>query len=325
MFSLPYDARTIYDDNTMSDLYFKYFNELSLIEDIRKKNLYCNEIQSLVKQLSVYKENIIVQNEFTLGTESTLTGSIVRAAAEFLKSLLIWIKNTAWKIYRNTKVFLGVHSGISKKAARIIKNLNNMKDPVPTPENKEKFQNIQVTDIDYESNKLFTYLNFFKKNVENLKPRDASTAVKDARQDEEIEASYYPTLIKEQLDKLKPRQNLNPFNEYTREKVAKFASNIINLYDYLYTAGPDILKNYDEITRISRMSEIEFQKTRILRPSDKSKLQIYKVKLLLYNRGVDLCTEELNKLLRMYSFIENTQPEKSGNTNTNNRPQQQNT
>lgn len=37
MFSLPYDARTIYDDNTMSDLYFKYFNELSLIEDIRKK------------------------------------------------------------------------------------------------------------------------------------------------------------------------------------------------------------------------------------------------------------------------------------------------
>lgn len=71
------------------------------------------------------------------------------------------------------------------------------------------------------------------------------------------------------------------------------------------------------------MSEIEFQKTRILRPSDKSKLQIYKVKLLLYNRGVDLCTEELNKLLRMYSFIENTQPEKSGNTNTNNRPQQQ--
>ena len=109
------------------------------------------------------------------------------------------------------------------------------------------------------------------------------------------------------------------------EKVAKFASNIINLYDYLYAAGPDILKNYDEITRISRMSEIEFQKTRILRPSDKSKLQIYKVKLLLYNRGVDLCTEELNKLLRMYSFIENTQPEKSGNTNTNNRPQQQNT
>ena len=222
-------------------------------------------------------------------------------------------------------MFLGVHSGISKKAARIIKNLNNMKDPVPTPENKEKFQNIQVTDIDYESNKLFTYLNFFKKNVENLKPRDASTAVKDARQDEEIEASYYPTLIKEQLDKLKPRQNLNPFNEYTREKVAKFASNIINLYDYLYAAGPDILKNYDEITRISRMSEIEFQKTRILRPSDKSKLQIYKVKLLLYNRGVDLCTEELNKLLRMYSFIENTQPEKSGNTNTNNQPQQQNT
>lgn len=322
MFSLPYDSQTISDDNAMSDLYFKYFNELSLIEDMRKKNLYCNEIQTLVKQLSVYKENIVVQNEFTLGTESTLTGSIVRAAAEFLKSLLIWIKNTAWKIYRNTRTFLNVHSGISRKAAKIVKDLSRMKDPVATPEAREKFQNIQVTDIEYESNRLFTYFDFFKKKVENLKPRDASVAVKDARQDDEIEASYYPTLIKEQLDKLKPKQNLNPFNEYTREKIAKFAENIIKLYDYLYAAGPDILKNYDEITRISRMSEIEFQKTRILRPSDKSKLQIYKVKLLLYNRGIDLCKDALNKLLRMYSFVENTQPEKLDNSNTNNQPQQ---
>lgn len=322
MFSLPYDSQTISDDNAMSDLYFKYFNELSLIEDMRKKNLYCNEIQTLVKQLSVYKENIVVQNEFTLGTESTLTGSIVKAAAEFLKSLLIWIKNTAWKIYRNTRTFLNVHSGISRKAAKIVKDLSRMKDPVATPEAREKFQNIQVTDIEYESNRLFTYFDFFKKKVENLKPRDASVAVKDARQDDEIEASYYPTLIKEQLDKLKPKQNLNPFNEYTREKIAKFAENIIKLYDYLYAAGPDILKNYDEITRISRMSEIEFQKTRILRPSDKSKLQIYKVKLLLYNRGIDLCKDALNKLLRMYSFVENTQPEKLDNSNTNNQPQQ---
>ena len=322
MFSLPYDSQTISDDNAMSDLYFKYFNELSLIEDMRKKNLYCNEIQTLVKQLSVYKENIVVQNEFTLGTESTLTGSIVRAATEFLKSLLIWIKNTAWKIYRNTRTFLNVHSGISRKAAKIVKDLSRMKDPVATPEAREKFQNIQVTDIEYESNRLFTYFDFFKKKVENLKPRDASVAVKDARQDAEIEASYYPTLIKEQLDKLKPKQNLNPFNEYTREKIAKFAENIIKLYDYLYAAGPDILKNYDEITRISRMSEIEFQKTRILRPSDKSKLQIYKVKLLLYNRGIDLCKDALNKLLRMYSFVENTQPEKLDNSNTNNQPQQ---
>lgn len=322
MFSLPYDSQTISDDNAMSDLYFKYFNELSLIEDMRKKNLYCNEIQTLVKQLSVYKENIVVQNEFTLGTESTLTGSIVRAAAEFLKSLLIWIKNTAWKIYRNTRTFLNVHSGISRKATKIVKDLSRMKDPVATPEAREKFQNIQVTDIEYESNRLFTYFDFFKKKVENLKPRDASVAVKDARQDAEIEASYYPTLIKEQLDKLKPKQNLNPFNEYTREKIAKFAENIIKLYDYLYAAGPDILKNYDEITRISRMSEIEFQKTRILRPSDKSKLQIYKVKLLLYNRGIDLCKDALNKLLRMYSFVENTQPEKLDNSNTNNQPQQ---
>lgn len=322
MFSLPYDSQTISDDNAMSDLYFKYFNELSLIEDMRKKNLYCNEIQTLVKQLSVYKENIVVQNEFILGTESTLTGSIVKAAAEFLKSLLIWIKNTAWKIYRNTRTFLNVHSGISRKAAKIVKDLSRMKDPVATPEAREKFQNIQVTDIEYESNRLFTYFDFFKKKVENLKPRDASVAVKDARQDAEIEASYYPTLIKEQLDKLKPKQNLNPFNEYTREKIAKFAENIIKLYDYLYAAGPDILKNYDEITRISRMSEIEFQKTRILRPSDKSKLQIYKVKLLLYNRGIDLCKDALNKLLRMYSFVENTQPEKLDNSNTNNQPQQ---
>ena len=322
MFSLPYDSQTISDDNAMSDLYFKYFNELSLIEDMRKKNLYCNEIQTLVKQLSVYKENIVVQNEFTLGTESTLTGSIVKAAAEFLKSLLIWIKNTAWKIYRNTRTFLNVHSDISRKAAKIVKDLSRMKDPVATPEAREKFQNIQVTDIEYESNKLFTYFDFFKKKVENLKPRDASVAVKDARQDAEIEASYYPTLIKEQLDKLKPKQNLNPFNEYTREKIAKFAENIIKLYDYLYAAGPDILKNYDEITRISRMSEIEFQKTRILRPSDKSKLQIYKVKLLLYNRGIDLCKDALNKLLRMYSFVENTQPEKLDNSNTNNQPKQ---
>lgn len=37
MFSLPYDSQTISDDNAMSDLYFKYFNELSLIEDMRKK------------------------------------------------------------------------------------------------------------------------------------------------------------------------------------------------------------------------------------------------------------------------------------------------
>lgn len=40
-----------------------------------------------------------------------------------------------------------------------------MKDPVPTPENKEKFQNIQVTDIDYESNKLFTYLISLKRKL----------------------------------------------------------------------------------------------------------------------------------------------------------------
>lgn len=322
MFSLPYNAQTISNDNTMSDLYFKYFNELTLIDDMKRKNLYCSEMQTLVKQLSVYKENVIVQNEFTIGTESTLTGSIVRAAAEFLKSLLIWIKNTAWKIYRNTKVFLGVHSGISRKAAGIIKNLSRMKDPVRTPENVEKFKDIEVTDIEYESNKLFTYFDFFKNKVENLKPRDASVAVKDARQDDEIEASHYPTLIREQLNKLTSRTNLNPFNEYTREKIAKFAENIIKLYDYLYAAGPDILKNYSEITNISRMSEIEFQKTKILRSSNKSKLQIYKVKLLLYNRGVDLCTEELNKLMRMYSFVEHTQPEKSNNVNTNNQPQQ---
>ena len=140
MFLLPYDTQTISDDNTMSDLYFKYFNELLLIEDIKKKKLYCDEIQTLIKQLSVYKENIMVQNEFVLGTEGTLTGSIVRTAAEFLKSFLIWLKNTAWKIYRNARVFLNLHSDISRKAARIIKDLTYMNDPVLTPENKEKFQ-----------------------------------------------------------------------------------------------------------------------------------------------------------------------------------------
>ena len=323
MFLLPYDTQTISDDNTMSDLYFKYFNELLLIEDIKKKKLYCDEIQTLIKQLSVYKENIMVQNEFVLGTEGTLTGSIVRTAAEFLKSFLIWLKNTAWKIYRNARVFLNLHSDISRKAARIIKDLTYMNDPVLTPENKEKFQNTQAVDIEYESNKLFIYFEFFQKHIENLKPRDASVAIKDPRQDDELEASYYPTLIAEQLDRLKQRQNLNPFEEYTCEKVKKFAANIIKLYDYLYAIGPDILKNHDEIIRISRMSEIEFQKTKVLKPSDKSKLQIYKIKLLFYNRGINLCKNALDKLLKMHSFIKSNQPVKSTN-NTHNKTSQNN-